>query len=217
MPFLGIDLGTSGLRALLVMRRDGPSGQRNGPTARADRSRAGRNRTRPTGSLPWMPRLTSCGRSSRLSRTCAASASLARCMAQSCWMRRMKCCDPASCGTTPARGLRRPGLTRCPTCARCRVTSSSPALPRRNLNGCVSMSRGSCQDRAGSASGGIPQFLPDRGLRGRHVRQRGDILAGCWWAALVRHPADGGAHASRPDASPGGRLRGSGAVAGFPA
>ena len=137
--YLGIDLGTSGVKALLI---DGAARRSSAQASGAARGVAAASRLVRAGPGRLDRRHRDGARraegdaSGRSSRRCAASACPATCMARRCSTPTTRCCGPASSGTTRAATPKRPSSTPIRASARSPATSSCPASPRRRSPGC---------------------------------------------------------------------------------
>ena len=89
-------------------------------------------------------------------------------------------CAPRSCGTTGAALPNAPrSRPRCPSSARSPATARCPASLRRSLRGCAqARARRLRCDRYGAACQGLCPPADDGRCRVRHVRQRGHVVDG---------------------------------------
>ncbi len=134
--YLGIDLGTSGVKALLIDDGQTVVGSAHGELDVSRPIRAGANRTRPSGSKPAALQSMACARPIRKNfRRLPVSAFPGRCTALPCWTNRIRCCAPASSGTIRAAIAKRPNSMPIRPFAPSPAISSFPALPPRNWSG----------------------------------------------------------------------------------
>ncbi len=112
--FLGLDFGTSAVKALLVDGDAAPRRQRHRAASRCSarrRDTASRIR-RPGGRRCWTRSMRSGATMPRPCPPSRASACPARCTARCCWTTPAPCCVPPSCGTTSARPPNAPSWRR---------------------------------------------------------------------------------------------------------
>ena len=211
MTYLGIDIGTSGVKALLIDRAGKPLGEATAKAVEPVRPHPGWSEQNPA---DWWTRDARGHRharqvaSRRSWRRCAASAFPATCTARRCSTRTTRCCARASCGTTAARPPNAPRWK--PRCPRLRDIAGNIAMPGFTAPKIAWVRKHEpeifAQDRQGAAAQGLCAAAADRRARRGHVGRRRHAVARRRQARLVGRAA--GRHRPQPraHAAPGRRL-----------
>ena len=192
------------------MARNASSAARRSRSPFPPPHRAIASRTRRRGGKRCWPRWTACGRSTRPnSGRSRASGCPGRCTVPCCWTRRVRCCGPASCGTTcvPSRSAenwkrRSRHSGKSPATRRCR------ASPRPSCFGCAGTNR-RCSPATRTVL--LPKAWVRFRLTGELIDEMSDASGTLWLDVgkprLVRRRAPSHRPVARVDAPARGRQR----------
>ena len=176
--YLGIDIGTSSVKAVLVDEHDTVVDQASAPLTVSRPQPGGPSRIPPTGGAPPTPRSRRCRRTLR--GRARPSACRARCTARRCSTPPTRRCARPSCGTTAAASSECAELEKAePRAARDHRQHRHAGLHRAEAaSGCASTSPTVFGHALRAAAQGLRAAAHDRRQGQRHVRRRRHAVAG---------------------------------------